>query len=601
MTNAPIGRKEFLEAMSDLQGQFDDAGEAVKSHERAFNRSLRDLMEFLRHEPLALAGGGELPDDRAKEELAKTLQLLDDVIFRWRDRVDKYERNTKFHRDHGDSLLVYIYGLVKTGKSSLGNFVAHGRHDPDDEFVSGLTDKKNPHFFVRSVASGNEADFEEADRQIARRRRFHANVEEATDRIQGFKLPGLTWIDSPGLGSVTEANGKLAREYVDSADLVLVTMSSAQPGRRPEFDEVRELMGRGKPMMVLITRADEIAWDEVEGEVVKELVMKSARDRDEMTEWVASQFEELALNGTEIPKIVPVSVLYAEKHAHSAGALESGMSELFGLLREIAGGSGVAMKRETPANNLRHFIGEVVGDGDKLGAGKVVGSLTEFVRSLAKSCEIVGTRIRQAGALAERDVTAMIEREVKCRRAERDSEGLRDAINEQSREIIERRLHEAAAEVMEQIGNAVRALVGPGWDPAEFEAVTEDVPITVRERTATGGGLGALLGAAVGFIAGGPAGAAAGAAIGGAVGNAVAGTRDKTMTMTVEIGDNAGQVAEEWTGHMRQVIKTKTDSVIEQMSANISVWTERTEEVIGRVERFRNDWREQVKQIGELP
>ena len=61
-------------------------------------------------------------------------------------------------------------------------------------------------------------DLDEANAVLARRGKFDVDVEESTSAIQGFELGGMTWIDSPGLGSVTERNGNLARQYTESAD-----------------------------------------------------------------------------------------------------------------------------------------------------------------------------------------------------------------------------------------------------------------------------------------------------------------------------------------------------------------------------------------------
>lgn len=588
-----VGRAEFLDVMNGLQREFEEAGKAVASREAEFDRDLRETMEFLKNEPLAPSDDTGSLDPSVRENLANVREVLNRVVVDWKERVGRYKRNTEFRRDHGDSLLVYVYGLVKSGKSSLGNFVAHGRHDPDDEFVStAFGDKGNPEFFVRSVASGKETEIEAANRRIARARRFYTDVEEATDRIQGFKLPGLTWIDSPGLGSVKEENGKLARKYVESADLVLFTMNSAQPGRMVELDRVQELMGRDKRMTVLLTRADECVTDVNEsGEFVRELAMKSGPDREDMKKWVASQLEKLTGAGGETPGIATVSVLYAERHPNSAGARASGMSELFSLLREIAGSEGVETKRKAPENNLRAFVRDVAGDGEDVGASALVGRLAEFLDVLAHSREGLEERMRQAGTRAENDVTAMIEEEVERHRANRDSEGLREVVEKRSGEIVERRLRDAAAKAAKEIDTALRSLVGPEAERMpEFESVTHEVSRTVRQRSNIGPAAGAAIGGGVGLIFGG-VGAVVGSLIGGALGHAVAGHSDKTVAVSVEIGDNAGDVAREWISHMRPRILDKTGAAIERLSADVLAPMEsRTGKVVERIEAFRDKW-----------
>ncbi|MCP5972895.1 dynamin family protein, partial [Klebsiella pneumoniae] len=74
--------------------------------------------------------------------------------------------------------------------------------------------------------------------------------------IQGFKLPGFTWVDSPGLHSTNTANGDLARKYVDQADLILYTMNSQAPGRQSDMSEVSSLLNGKRSLMILLTGSD---------------------------------------------------------------------------------------------------------------------------------------------------------------------------------------------------------------------------------------------------------------------------------------------------------------------------------------------------------
>ena len=81
------------------------------------------------------------------------------------------------------------------------------------------------------------------------------------------------------------------------------------------------------------------------------------------------------------------------------------------------------------------------------------------------------------------------------------------------------------------------------------------------------------------------------------MGDSIDGTREKTVTETNEIGDNAGEVAEAWISHMRLAIRTKTNNAIRQLSDNfLAPMERRTGKVIARLEDFRNAWREDVDQ-----
>ena len=593
-----VGRPEFLEAMGRLQGRFDEAGRQVKMREAEFDRGLNDTIAHVETAPL-LREGGALPPP-VQKALEDAREIVDRAVADWRERAGKYKCNTDFRREHGDSLLVYVYGLVKAGKSALGNFVAHGRERPDDAFVAALpADGSGPEFFVRSVASGDADAKAEANGKLARARRFHTDVEEATDRIQGFRMPGLTWIDSPGLGSVTEANGKLAREYVDSADLVLVAMNSAQAGRRTELDETRRLMRLGKRMTVLLTRADEIDTDVNEnGEIVNELVMKSAADRREMKEWVEAQLEEAIRredrSATGTPQIATISVRYAEEHPNVDGARESGLSELFGLLRELAGSEGVAIKRDAPDRMFRAYVRDVIGDEQDVGIGNIIGELDKLRQTIARSREGHAKRGIEAGDRAAREIESMIEDEVQNRRESLDNTGLHEAVNRRAREIRERRVREAAEEMVEDIDVGLRSLAAKGQGQApELKAVTREMTRTVRERSFVGRALGAAVGGLTGFFAGGPFGAAAGAAAGGAAGDWLFGSREESVEDTVKIGDNAAEVAEKLVELKGREARQGASEAFARLDGEVlKPMQTRIGDVIDCLGEFRNKWKE---------
>ena len=589
-----LGRAEFLKIMDGLKLQFDDIKANVDSREKKFDSDLKELMNFLQNEPLIPVHDGESLDESLLQPWQELKDFLDWAVKDWAERAANYERNTEFRNDHGDSLLVYVYGLVNTGKSSLGNFIAHGNHDPSNEFITMSSANNNaPKFFVRSVASGKLEEIEYANRKIAQMCRFHTNFEEATDRIQWFKLPGLTWVDSPGLGSVHQSNGKLAREYLDSADLVLVTVNHGQPGRRSEIDELQKLINRGKPVMVLITRTDEIHWDEDEdGNLVNKLIMKPDQDRREAVEWVASEIEKLTGGSVGTPKIVTISVKYAEVHPGFDGARNSGLSELFEQLREIAVGRGVTSKKEVPEKNLRNFISKVVGEDDEFGAGKIVIRLKELRQSLLELRKSLKTDMNQAEQFAEQKVAEMIDKEVEKHREGRDNEGLRKATNQQFHEIVEKHLVDAANKIASSVDAEVRALVPHNFGPApEFRAVKTIVSHTVRRHVWWGALIGGMAGGVSGFVVAGPAGAAVGVGAGATVGKAVYGKRDKTIVQTVELGDNAREVALELRNHYCRLLREKANKIVRLLSEDIlGAMDARTENVIERIEEFRNGW-----------
>ena len=159
------------------------------------------------------------------------------AISQWKERTDRFELNATFREDTGDSLLVLVFGLVKSGKSSLGNFVAHGSHDPEPSAIENLRCAgQAPSYFVRALADDG-ADTQVADEELSRRGKFVVDVEEATSAIQGFKLGGLTWID-PNVAINVVCHAAFSRYFKDLmvGIAVLFNLTCGESERQSKID-----------------------------------------------------------------------------------------------------------------------------------------------------------------------------------------------------------------------------------------------------------------------------------------------------------------------------------------------------------------------------
>lgn len=103
---------------------------------------------------------------------------------------------------------------------------------------------------------------------------------ETTTTLQGVDLGNdIVLLDTPGLHSSNTHNAALTRQFSDCADGVLWLTSSAAPGQVQELDDLVREIGRGKPLLPVITRSDVYEEDEVDGALVSVLCNKSVLDR----------------------------------------------------------------------------------------------------------------------------------------------------------------------------------------------------------------------------------------------------------------------------------------------------------------------------------
>lgn len=585
MARQSLTRAEFLQAFADLQLRFDSNRRFAGSREQAF----RDAMDCLQRETAQdpAAGSPLAPEDPARLRLDADVARIRAVVAAWTEGIRKGDSRAEFRDETGDSLLVFVYGKVKAGKSSLGNYIARGYHDPG--LAGGAQSGPVPEFFVRHSTGRTEAT---GDREIRERGQFGVDDMEATSAIQGFRLPGLTWVDSPGLHSKTEENGQLAKDYVEAADLVLYVTSSEAPGRRSDILELQQLGQRELPLAVLVTGSDCIDEDVDErGEVVARTVMKAEADRraqlayirrvlDESADDAEARLEARMAAALRKADAFSVSVWYAQENADATGMEASGVGAMLHHVAALAQRGAVQAKVQRPLRNMRHFL-------DRVQAGE----LPELKEALAAAAKQLAAEREQARQTADKErklFHGALGRDVAeaARKHAMDNVAFRLAINT----ALNRRVQDGIKGVARAFGVPVdgRRPCAPeefGLPLPEFQQRWVDTPRrkTVASKYGKAVGIAAL--GLVTIATGGTgavalaAGAAASAA-GGYAGGKIGGLLDGHEWVRVLDGDNRDEVA------------------VAARERAQAVYTDRIGQVIGFMEEARfaagAQWMEQV-------
>ena len=245
-------REDLLASFRTLKGQF--ATSLAEANE--LDRQFVILHQQFRTNMATHLGDAQkkLPKDNPlSSQLDAFLSAIADTDTAWNKKIIGRDKGIKFRKGFNDSLLVFIYGKVKSGKSSLGNYMAWGHTDPNLSVKAALSPDSHPSYFTHENTCASNGDSQD---EALNRKEFRVGATEATSSIQGFRLPGLTWVDSPGLHSVNEENGRLAKDYVEHADLILYTMRSDAPGRASDLHEIRSLNTQDKEMLILVTGID---------------------------------------------------------------------------------------------------------------------------------------------------------------------------------------------------------------------------------------------------------------------------------------------------------------------------------------------------------
>ena len=504
-------RVGFYAALTELQDAFAAASANIAEREAVLKSAMADTKATLQ-------GGIGSPLLRAEHPLARHMTdfnvELTQLLQGWLDRVAKHDRTMALRSGFTDSLIVFVMGKVKAGKSSLGNYVAYGNSYPD----AAARASSRARFFTIATP-GDRHDQAEAARAVDW---FRVGVQETTNAIQGFHLPGLSWIDSPGLHSTTRENGLLATDYADVADVVIYPMHTGNPGRTGDVAEIRGLLQARKRVLVVITQCDRPEEDEApDGTIVQRWVMKDSAARQGQIDYVR---HAVAQGGAPVPlDVISLSVRHAETHGNDPDALErSGVADFFRVLTEITHSEGVRHKQEAPSRNLDHFVGLLLGDGtgpEAFSVQAVRDGVVRLDQRLADAAEELDRGAEKATAAVLRRVGPMVAEKIAQYADNQDQDGFEQACTTALRQIVAEETRTTVLPLLAQTGAIL-----PADDfarTAAFASMKIETVRIPRSNRDVRGAVGSAGGAAAGTWAGAEAGALLGTAIFPGIGTTV--------------------------------------------------------------------------------
>jgi predicted GTPase len=599
-----VSRERLLESFESLQTQFDSSLATAKGQELDFEDMRQKFMQRLSAH--LTDARKSLPDTNPlKQQVLGFVDVMEKTKAEWNTKVAGREKGVKFRKGFEDSLLVFVNGKVKSGKSSLGNYIAWGHTDPDDELKRQVAPRLAPNYFSHEKTDMAGGDTEN---EALLRCEFRVGATEATSSIQGFKLPGLTWVDSPGLHSVKVENEKLARDYVEHADLILYTMKSDSPGRESDLAEIKLLLGKEKKVLLLLTGSDDIEedYDDEADCVVQTVVMKDTQRREKQRAYVREALEKIcgAANVRNI-EIVSFSARYAQLNADDSAAFsESGMGLLCETLHRIAQSDGVRIKQRTPLANMRTFL-QSCHDGLRPYSDLVSGFKQPLEELKTQSYKKLNTHIRSGQA----ELSAHIDDFFDSLSSQRDDEAqvgtqltaFQASLSEKYKEVASDKLGQIFEDIMAGFQSAVERVYSSSelvkLPEFKLEKIEEQIPVVQAGTKKRNSGWGALLGGVIGFVASGfnPLGAAAGASLGGGAGGMTgrsAGVNHRSIEITV--GDNLQEIRQ-------QAIRSSEKMFEEQVRKSAdSLWSSMDQDVERLLGKLRHEIADFESQLGRM-
>lgn len=525
----------------------------------AISSTLYEAVELVKEKEAKLPPGHPLLEARQNWTTS-----IGSITTNLREDLASLSKRNEFAGKCGQGRMVCVFGKVKAGKSSLGNFVAYGVPTPRAEDVEQADPK--PEFHYEAGGSLNEAMSSE---KMKLQHSFGIGVGETTSSIQYFSFPGFTWVDTPGIHSVNGENGRLASQYVDAADLVIYTLTSSSPERRSDIEEIVNLLVRGKPLLIVITASDIIEDDEgPDGELLQETIMKSPSVQIEQQERVRDLVEKAVVEAGL--KNVDFSILSLSARFAFEGDcpvkerwVSSGMEAFFSMLVERFRTQRLDCRSRVALGDLRTSLLK----------------LSEDLKSYEKPSTTFGKAILQKESEVRVECGAF-ETDVKKSLREVTTRLVTKNAHDQLNLALKNELRAAFLDVLRKRGKELFGLFGrkQGMQAFRVKLKKPDRIPRYREITETrmhkselGSNIAAAAGTAIGGIAGAGFWSLITAPVGGFVGKMAGSLLDGEKKITVshglnteEVFNGAYAVIEDWSKESRKQLQTSLEQWVQE-------------------------------------
>lgn len=375
---------QFVDTMLEEQQQFENTQNELSHCEK----EVQNIISKLETQENSLVAGsqaqlGAQDDPEITAIFDKASDSLGRMLTEANGRISEAAKGMTFIQDFEKHFTVAVFGKVKAGKSYIGNFVmgnavkkigVETAYDNLPPITVNVYDRGN------LSSQTNLSEQPEDD--------FATGMKETTSTIQWFDLGGLSWFDTPGIGSVTWENEMLAKEYVKNADLVIFACNSDAAGTRQEFAEMHQLYDMEKPILLLLTQSDMYDMDiDDDGEEISILVPKPEKDRNDTEQYMIQTLQEQGMEDLLKYDILTVSAklaLEALKSRDEEMFEQSHMGEFLDKLVAITKNDAAEIKKATPRKRLYEMIDGVIGNFNRMAdeIQKACASIEESQREL---------------------------------------------------------------------------------------------------------------------------------------------------------------------------------------------------------------------------
>ncbi len=371
------------------------------------------------------------------ELLERTISRIKESSAFWVENFKDMQEQEKLNSELANYFIIIIFGKVKAGKSSLGNFIAEQKQE-----------QQAVQFFTYDKAGKKQtiAKLEEVDDN-----RFGTDNLECTNEIQGFKLDGLAWIDTPGLGSMVKENGDLAKRYIEAAHYIIYPTSSDATMDMSEKAQLLELFDQNKKVTICITKSDTKEEDEcicgsevgcvdcVEG-ITSILKNKTIQNRQEQEKHVKDTVKEIMPKNREsiLGDIFSISTYTAKKGLQDDDMElfeNSNMSRFYEQITKVIKEKATSLKQEAPYDGLKSFIENNILGYNNSTQKNSVANIEKALKSLDKKIDESLKKFKALQNNANHDIESEIEHIVSKHESRIEQSNFKEVISQIDTEL----------------------------------------------------------------------------------------------------------------------------------------------------------------------
>ena len=336
----------FADTMANTVEKFKGVRESAEGKTEEIDKCIQAFNESVEQ---AKAHKLKAKDKSIQEIYDASTKVLKDTLDGLTKELEEARNGMQFIQDNEDSLNVVVFGKVKAGKSYLGNLMM-GNAIRKLSTKTSYDRLEQPKVKVYDQGTCTTQDkLKEVTEENDASGGFGVDNREATRVIQLFHLGAMTWVDTPGFGSLTEENQELAREYVKNADLVIFASNSDAAGTQQDFQEMKELYDMGKRFLLVLTQSDILEEDcDDEGNIVQNPAPKSDDDRRSTENYMKETLKKhgIKLGDENILTISAFLGLTALEKGEEARFESSNMGKFWNLLSDITEQEGTILSKK---------------------------------------------------------------------------------------------------------------------------------------------------------------------------------------------------------------------------------------------------------------